>query len=109
MIHPQTILPLNIILHWITIGVIHHKDITLKDHIRMDMYISHVALIMQSKDGHQVQLVLHIISKVDTIIAEAINHIMLEIIITKMVALPQETKEVEIMYVPNHLAISSQH
>lgn len=109
--HLHVILTISIILSWIVTGVIRHKDITLKDHIKLDMHINHVALSKQSEDRHQIQLVPLSISKVDTIIVEAINRVVAAIIITtRVVALLQETQEeAEIMYVPNLMAISSQH
>lgn len=107
--HLHGILTISITLNWIGIGVIRRKDITLKDRIKMDMHINHVALTKQSEDRHQVQPVPLTISKEDTIIVEAINHMVVAIIIIRVVALLQETQEVEIMYVPNRMAISSQH
>lgn len=81
--HQHAILTIGIVLHWIRVGIILHKYITPKDHIKIGMYINHVALFMQSKHHLQLQLVFRFINKSD------IKHMVVPIIITRMGAHPQ--------------------
>lgn len=70
----------------IRVGIILRKYITPKDCIKIDMYINHLSLFMQS-NYLQLQLVSRFIHQSD------INHTAVLIIITRMVVRPQETLE----------------